>query len=480
MTSNGNQDGPANGENGNTISQPAVTKALAQFAAITTYESLPEKVVDNLKLFILDYFGNCIAGEKNCESSAPIFKGLQAFFGESPGRGKATIFNKGHGYSIQFAGLLNATFGHSLDFDDTYQEGSLHPGVTAISAAFAQAEISGSNGKELLAAIAVGYEVTCRLGKALSRGAYERGFHNTSTAGIFGAVAAAGKIRGLGPETIESAFGIAISLASGSMQYLENGSWNKRLHPGFAVHNAFLSLSMAEGGVLAAAKPVEGKFGLLHSYSSTGMVTGLIDDLGQQWCHSSTAIKPYPGCRATHGAIDLATKMRSTKTVEDGKRTAVSRFTIGISSAIYPIVGAAVGNKIHPKNTVDAQFSIYYQLATAWLKGNQAGLAVYDLLTDPEVYDLSSRTTVVADNQIVGLATWLTVDWADGTQTKGSIHQTEVTGEPANPITYETLTGKFKGLAEPVYGMERTAKLIELITDIQNWDDVREIMAIIA
>ena len=449
-----------------------VTKLLAEFAATTTFDALPAAVVDKMKTFVLDYIGNASYGAKNSESSDPIFRAISAFSGGSTGN--STVLTKGQTFQTHYAAQLNATFAHSLDFDDTFQAGALHPGVTCVSAALAQAELSRANGTQFLTAVAVGYEVVCRIGRALGPGAYERGFHSTSTAGIFGAVAAAAKIKGLNAKTIEVAFGIAGSQAAGSMQYLATGAWNKRLHPGFAAHNALLSITLAEAGVDGAMAPIEGKYGLLNGYSATSSTVGLIDGLGKEWCSTETSIKPYPGCRITHGAIDLADKMR--KTPPRG----VERLILAISADVYDIVGAPQPNKIHPKNVVDAQFSAYYQLAVTWLDGNTGGLAIYDRMFDADVHDLSDRIVVEADEQLSGLATRLTVQWDDGTETTETVAKTHVTGESANPMTMDKVVEKFMSLAGPVYGAEKARGVASLVDRLEDCDSLKELMARVA
>lgn len=209
----------------------------------------------------------------------------------------------------QYAALLNAAFAHSLDFDDTYANGTLHAGVTAISAALTQAELSGSerSSEDFMLAVCVRYEVTCRLGRELGMASYERGFHNTSTAGIFGAVAAIAVLRRLSSEVVEMAFGLAGSKAAGSMQYLDNGSWNKRLHAGFAVHDAYMCVGLAEAGVVGATNAIEGKMGFLQAYSPGEKdLDRLVRGLGKEWCWLSSSLKPYPACRMTHCFIEIA------------------------------------------------------------------------------------------------------------------------------------------------------------------------------
>lgn len=252
--SNGNTNGHTNGHTNGKAAKPPVTKLLASFVADAQPAHLTTELRDKIKEVLIDFVGVVVGALDHADSTEPIYKAILALQGSGT-NGNCTVLAKGKPHMLpQYASLLNSAFGHSLDFDDTYAPGTLHSGVTAISAALTQSELLGSssNSERFMLAIAVGYEVTCRIGRELGYEAYSQGMHNTSTAGIFGAVAAIATLKGLTAETIELAFGLAGSKAAGSMQYLDNGSWNKRLHPGFAVHDAFMCVNLAEAGVIGS------------------------------------------------------------------------------------------------------------------------------------------------------------------------------------------------------------------------------------
>ena len=392
--------------NGNiSFQEIPVTKTFADFVANLTYDSIDPKIIENLKHLLLDYLSVGAFAAAKIESSEPFYRAMLAFSGGASGH--CTVMTKGQKFLPQYAALLNAAYAHTLDFDDTYAGGALHPGAPVISAALAQAESSGVDGKTLLTGLAAGYEVICRLSRALGAGAYERGFHNTGTAGIFGAVAAIEKIKGAKSAAVEAAFGLAGSKAASSLQFLENGAWNKRLHPGFAAHDAMMCIQLTEAGVIAAAKPFEGMFGFLKGYTTSPKMDGIVDGLGKEWIHLSTSMKPYPGYRMTHGSIDMASKWREEKTC------GVKSLRLTLSPHCWIIVGRPLPNKIHPKNTVDAQFSAYYQLAVAWLDGNKTGWGVYDRIHDKDVCDLAEHITVDAADDLRGLAGRLEIEWEE-------------------------------------------------------------------
>ncbi|KEF58999.1 uncharacterized protein A1O9_03842 [Exophiala aquamarina CBS 119918] len=445
-----------------------VTKIFAEFVANLTYESIDPNVVQNLKRLLLDFVGIAPYSGSYIESSEAFYRAINAF----SGAGSCTVFTKGQGLLPHYAALLNAAYSHTLDFDDTFADGALHPGASVIAAALTQAEVSGVGGRALMTGLAAGYEVICRLSRALGAGAYERGFHNTGTAGVFGAVAAIMKVKGASAAAIEAAFGFAGSKAAGSQQFLENGAWNKRLHPGFAAHDAFLCQAFVEQGVPTAKKSLEGIFGFLKGYSSSPEIGNMVDGLGVQWIHLKTAIKPYPGCRMTHTGIDLAEKWRKAKTVP------IKSLRLSLSPHCWMIVGRPLSNKIHPKNTVDAQFSAYYQLAVAWLDGNGTGWNPYDRFHDDDISAVTDRITVDAMEDLHALAGRLKMHWQDGTTTVDV--ETDRIGEASNPYSDEQLLKKFKSLSIPAYREQRSDEIANTIAVVEQCNNVKDLMSLLA
>lgn len=191
--------------------------------------------------------------------------------------------------------------------------------------------------------------------------------HNTATAGIFGCAAAISSLWRAPAATVEAAFGLAASQAAGSMQFLENGSWNKRLHPGFAAYDVFLCVSLAEAGVAGADKCLEGRFGVFHAYSTREPdVDSLLKDLKKEWHFLGTALKPFAACRMTHGAIQLAGELASSI-----RRDGVDSITVTIRDGCFNIVGVPPPNKVHPQNIVDAFLNVLsgcYCMAV-WCRG---------------------------------------------------------------------------------------------------------------
>ncbi|KAK8022920.1 hypothetical protein PG991_006801 [Apiospora marii] len=456
-----------------------ITADLCRFIVDAKYEMLPASHIEKLKDLIVDHIGIAAGAAAGADSSEPFLQAVRALHG-GEGTGRSTVYTKGKTFLPQWAGFLNAAYSHSFDFDDTHAASILHPGATAIPAALAQAELSRSDGKAFLLAVAVGYEITTRLGRGLNYGGYTRGFHNTATAGIFGATAAIAKLRGFSVSQLADALGLALSRAGGSMQFLANGSWNKRLHPGFAVHDAFVAATLAEAGVAGAAEPVEGRYGLLHAFSATGTAEGLAEGLGtEEWVFAATAMKPFPSCRMTHAAIEAVASVAAAavRGKENGnKEKEIDGFTVELSPGCFPIVAAEIPNKLQPQTVVDAQFSIYYQVAVAWLYGSGIGWAMYEKLGDAEVLALCRRVTAVATDDVRDLEARVTFRFTDGTTvTEGVVYPL---GEDEHPFYREQVHAKFMGVTSACYSAATQGEILDTVNRIDEID-VEELLQIL-
>jgi 2-methylcitrate dehydratase PrpD len=487
-------DGPAtnghtNGTNGvRASSKPGlgtslpVTIILADWIASSTTSSLTPSMRTKLSDLILDYIGITASAAHTSESTPSIISALTALNPPSPSQ-PCTVIASFLRHPPHIASLLNATFAHSLDFDDTHAPSTLHPGVTSISAALACAETlsPAPSNDTLLLAISIAYEVTCRLGTELGFPAYSRGFHNTSTAGIFGAIAAIAVLKSLSSSIIANAFGLAGSCAAGSMQYLDNGSHNKRLHPGFASHDAFVCVALAEAGVVGATRIIEGKMGFLHAYSpnSDMDLNRLVKGLGSDWRFLDTALKPYPACRMTHGVIEVAGRLG-----KEHKGREVKRIEVRLRTANMSLVGDRTKNKVHPEREVDAQFSAYFQAAHAWVYGSREGYKAYTRMEDEEVGKLCDKVECVTDDESEAtkeMGCIVSVEWEDGGSER--VEMRYPLGEREHPFAREEVEAKFRTCVDGVWDEERAKRVVEAVEAVCGEGGkgvVRELMALVA
>ena len=446
--------------------------ALAKFVISTTSSSLTENLKTKLKELFLDYLGVSASAATSSDSSPIFLKAILAFAGKT--QGESTVLTKGSKFLPQYAALLNGAWCHTYDFDDTHADAVLHPGSSLISAALAEAESRDATGMEFILALAVGYEIACRLGMALGLGAYTRGFHNTGTAGLYGSIAAVCKLRGSSEEIIQNAFGLACSKAAGSMQFLENGSWNKRLHPGWAAHDALLCVELAEAGVIGSAKPLEGKYGVLHNYSESSDPSKLTARLGSDWVFTRTSCKPFPACRMTHGQIEMIGMIRE----EYRNHGVPEHMTITLAKDCFPIVGQPLANKIHPECIVDAQFSAYFQAAATWLYGDSLGWSVYEKITDQEVQRLCGCIDCeLGDDGYKPLESNIKITFQDAMVVER--RNSAPLGEEGKPFDWERgVKRKFLSLAEPVYGKGSSVKVCDTVERLEDCE-LRPLMSLL-
>ena len=339
-------------------------RKLAEHVARVNVRNIPDSAVERAKRLLLDHLSLAIRAADDARSSRSVRDAVSSLTGVPDG--PATVLGTGRSAPPEAAALLNGTFSHSLELDDTHRKGSLHPGVVVIPAALAAAEANDATGAAFLNGIVAGYDVAVRVGHAATPSSqYSRGFHPTPTCGVFGAIAGVCAVAARDADEVSAAFGVGVSQASGMMQYLENGAWNKRLHAGLAARSGLLADALAGADFVGAERPLTGENGFLQGYTDEPRPEKLTTDLGDVYEVTTTGIKPYACCRAMHGAIDAALVLRDRVNVIDIKRVDVEIYETGMG-----LVGEPLDRKRNPKNVVDAQFSLPFGVAVALVYGD--------------------------------------------------------------------------------------------------------------
>ena len=224
-----------------------------------------------------------------------------------------------------------------------------------------------ANGRDLIAAIVAGYETQIRLCLGLDPAAhYDQGFHPTATCGAFGAAAAAGRVFQLDAEGHANAFGIVLSMAAGSMQFLVNGAWTKRSHVGHAAMCGVIAATLAREGYKGAADALEGKWGFLHAYAPAADARKVVDELGRRWETLKIALKPYPSCRYGHAALDGILALAREHGI---KAEEVEEVAVGLPEPGWKLIGDPEPAKQSPKSVVDGQFSMPFVASVALRTG---------------------------------------------------------------------------------------------------------------
>ena len=442
------------------------TATLAAYVANIKFDDIPQEVLERAKVLTLDYLGSTIRARQEAESTPALLKMLEAL--SLDGTGEATVFGDSKTWTPAVAALLNGALGHSLDFDDTHADSSLHPSAPVVPAAFAVGEMVGASGKEVLTAIVAGYEVCCRLGNALDPTShYARGFHPTATAGTYGAAAAAGKLFGLSTEQLISAFGVSGSQAAGSLQFLVNGAWNKRYQVGAAAMNGVIAATLARNEFIGATESVEGKHGLLVGYSDDAHPEKATADLGSVYETMKIGVKPYPSCRYTHAAIDTLIAMRREHNLTPDQ---VKRVEIGLHRNGITLTGDAA-TKRHPTSIVGGQFSMFFTGALALDQGS-FGWDDYKRLGDAAIDGLADRFDVVQDDRLEGkrhpFGARVSIHTEDGVHERIAA---DPSGEPDSFPDARAMQQKFLLLARPVLD-QRADKFADAILTLERFERV--------
>jgi len=413
--------------------------ALATFCAGLRWERLPVAARERVAELVLDLAGVAVRG-----SAAASSRPLHDLVREQPA-GETTVLGTALRSSAAWAALANGAAAHATEMDDVTTESSLHPGAAVIPAALAVGEERRASGAAVLEAVVAGYEVTIRVGNALgAASAYARGFHPTGVTGVFGAAVAAGKLLGLDAEGLARAMGIAGTMASGSLEYLADGSWTKRLNPGWAAHAGIVAATLARGGFSGPASALDGAHGLLRGYTDAPDPARLTEDLGGELQLMRVSIKPYGCCRYAHGLIDAVLALRR----EHGIRPAdVAELRLGVLSGGWSLIAEPAERVRAPRNVVDAQFSAPYAAAVALARG-RAGLAEFsdEALADPEVRALAARAVCYRDASLdAGYPrSWpaaVEVGLRDGRTLRRRV--AHALGEPENPVPRDALVDRF-------------------------------------
>lgn len=450
-----------------------VTRALAEFSAELGYEDLPDEVVARTKLLILDIAGIIVRARHDAESTPSLMAAVERLGLKG---GDCSVMGDGDAYAPTAAALINGTLAHSLDFDDTHAAASLHSSAPIVPAALAAAEMTGASGKDLIAACVAGYEVQVRLALALGPSDhYDRGYHPTATCGVFGAAAAAGKLLGMDAEAIQSAFGIALSQAAGSMQFLADGSWTKRSHVGQAAQNGLICAVMALEGFKGPKAAFEGKWGFLHAYAPNANAVEATAELGKRWETLNLAVKPYPSCRYTHAPMDGLIELKRQHGIKADDIEAVE---VGLAETGWKIIGNPEQDKHNPKSVVDGQFSMPFCAAVVLQEGGMTWDSYAKHIGDSDTLALCQKVQVSVDDR----AQELFPDYMSGTvriKTKGGEFETLVKvplGEPENFMSDEQFRAKFDGLCEPYLGAEQSGKLVDALLHLEEANSLRSVM----
>lgn len=443
------------------------------------FEDIPTAAVEAAKKEVLDSLATALGG-----SSKPGVGELVDMVKEWGGKEQSTVIAYGFKCPAPNAAQVNGTMIHALDYDDGHQVALVHIGCVAVSTCFAVAErMGGISGKELITAIALGGDFLARMGLASRPGgsALGAGWHPTTLFGFLGAAAMAGKIMGLDEEKMVNALGLAYHQCGGAGSGVGDGALAKRMGPGLATKAGITAALMAERGITGERSSLEGRGGLYNTYIGGDYdVNILTSDLGKRFEGVNIGDKPYPCCGLTHACIDATLALISRHDINAEQVQDITAY------GGPPVYGLSQPPEIKraPRTITDAQFSVPWVVATALVKGK---VTVEDFtneaLQNEEILKIAQKVTGELHPEMsrhgVGPG-GVRIVMKDGTEYDKFVEF--CLGSVERPMTFDDCAKKFRECSsssiKPL-SADTAEKVIEMIGQLEQLDDVTEIMELV-
>jgi 2-methylcitrate dehydratase PrpD len=442
------------------LHQAGVTQELARFVAETEWSAIPPAIRHEAKRALLNFFAVAIAG---CRAG-PVEIALRSL-AEFSDRRQAVVIGRRERMDSLGAAFLNAAAANVLDFCDTHIPTAIHPTAPVAPAVFAMAQRRRVSGAELLLAFVLGVELQCRIGRAISPGHYAKGWHITSTCGVFGAAAAAGKLLGLDPRRLSWALGNAATQASGLCECL--GWPAKSISVGNSARNGLWSALLAEAGFEGPAEPIAGVQGFLNALGEPPNWPALTDGLRKSWELGHNSIKPYPCGFVIHPALDCVLDWRTTHPDAEVERVVVRGNPLLAQRTDRPDVSSGR----------EAQVSAQHALAAALLVG-KVGLEQFtdECARDPAMIAMRHRVELVSDPTLPAVAATVEIYTKDGE--RHTLSTAAARGCASNPISDRDIEQKLRAAVDAWQPARDPEPLIAAVWTLDCSDDASVLLAL--
>jgi len=364
------------------LPQTAVAEVLSSKIATLNAARLPPAVRRKCEDLLVDVVGLCVTVRNEDYVKAAI-----AAWDDD---GACTAIGHAQPMSAAGAAFVNGTATHGEDFDDTFEGGPVHAGAVIVPAVLAACERNRPDGPSTLLGIAVGVETMCRLSLVAPTLTHKAGFHPTAIFGAMGAAAGVGAALGLNARQLTDALGNVGSMASGIIEYLAEGAWTKRLHPGWAAQSGLRAALLGRAGFLGPRTVFEGVHGFYHGFANTtdGDYDAIAGDFGARWVTETLAFKPYPCGTMTHPYIDCARRLAA----QGIKAADIKEMVCEVGEGTVHRLWEPLAAKQTPANGYAGKFSTPYCIAAGFLRGN-VGLGDFSdaAVRDPAVVALAGK-----------------------------------------------------------------------------------------
>jgi len=458
-----------------------LTKYVGTFVTQTKYQEIPTDVIELGKKSILDSLGLALAGSR-AESGS-----ISRRYVEQAGLigGNATIIGSARKTSPRFAALLNGISIHADDFDDTQLAAAkdrvygllMHPTVPVLPAIFALAEQRRVTGKDWMLAYHVGAEVECKIAESISPRHYQDGFHTTGTCGPFGSAAACARLLNFDLSKTLNTFGLAASQSGGLRENF--GTMTKPFQAGHAAESGLVSAELVALGWTAAEQILEADRGFFHAFGGSYDLSAIVDRLGKPWTFASpgVSLKPYPSGSLTHPAMTELARLIEANKIQAAQ---VEKVDIGANHNMTTTL-------LHhqPKTGLEAKFSMEFCLAILLLE-RKAGLGQFSdkVVARPDVQEMIRRTNFYVDPEAESagydkMTSILKIHLKDGAVITGRADFGK--GSPANPMSFDEASTKFRGCAEfAEWPKAKTERIITFTKDLESVPDMSALSSLLS
>ena len=453
-----------------------VSQKLSHYVAAYRYEAIPPAVRERAKFLMLDAIGIAYAST-HYSFAHHILSGIRSLAGSGTG----SLIGLADKLPLRDAVLMNGALVHGLDYDDTHVGAIVHPTASALPCAMGVAEAIDASGRDLLAAYILGVETVVRVCGAAKGGFHHFGFHPTGITAHFSCALQAGWLYGLNAHQLTMAQGLMGSTAAASQEFLEEGAWNKRLHPGWAGVAGITAAHLARNGYVGPSKTYEGRFGLyqshLQSLKDEVDYDAVTAGLGERWETSEVAIKPYPICHLIHACADAALALREKHHLKPEEIVSVQAL---IPEPTIHIIAQPEANKIKPANDYDAKFSVQFVTAACLVLG-RFGLAELEqgTLTNTTILELAARVSYAADPDTTYpkyFSGGVVIKTRDGKTLRH--HEPVNRGAGERALTGDEISKKYRDNAAMALPARRIEQVREAILGIETLS-ARELMAVL-
>jgi len=448
-----------------------LSSELAAWAARIRFEDLPADVVEASKLRVMDVIGLSLAGAETAFGKST----RDAAVAMSPA-GPCRILGFGDPVGVTAASFANGALSQALEYDDTHNESIVHMSSPAVAAALALSEFTDVDGRDLITAVAVGNEISCRVGSVSSGELHKRGFHPTGLFATFGAAYLAAKLLGLDAEAMARAAGIAGSFSSGLLECWVDGTQTKFLHPGWSAQSGITAAILARSGVTGPAQVFEGRWGLFASHVQDANAhrdfARINANLGSHWESRNSSFKPFPSAHVIHPYISAAIRLKKKYSLQADDIESVD---CPVTGFIVSIVCEPISEKHAPASDSHGRVSLQYSVAEALHAGELGKHAYSDQSRrNPEILGLARKVRYHVDSNYPGPGRFkgaVHVTMKDGTQFEEVEEYNR--GSAENPMTYEELHAKFDENASGFLSSAERAHLAEQIQRLELLPEAR-------